>query len=308
MRSPVPLPLLPPKANSFFTSLDKAVQIYDRATGKILSTLKGHTKKVTAVVATSSLTDAGLPTFVISSSLDKSVRFWSPNGNKTVYGATVSLPTGGEVTSLALHPTDTLLASASTDGTWSIHDLATDKPSTLLTVSLPEDAAAGTSNTAIAFHPDGTLLGVGSSDSRIRVFDIVTGKCVATFPGHSETSGAGAISSLSFSENGYSLASGATGAAEVKLWDLRKLSNSHSIELPAGHVVNAVRWDASAQFLAAVGTDLRVWQNKTWESLLVNEANTAELTGVAWGKEGREVASAGLDRTVRFVAAPAKAE
>ncbi len=278
--------------------------MYDRSTSKILANLKGHTKKVTAVLASAKTTgDADLPAFLVSASLDKSLRVWAPNGAKTVYAATANLSLGGEVTGLSLHPSETLVASSSSDGTWAIHDLAADKPATLLTGTLA-DAPEGTGASSVAFHPDGAIFAVGSTDSHIRVFDSVSGKCVATFPGHSE-SGAGAVTSLSFSENGYTLASAAAGSAEVKLWDLRKLTNSANIALAEGAVVNAVRFDPSAQFLAVVGTDLRVFANKTWELLAVSEENAGELTGVAFGVNGKEIAVGGIDRTVRFLSAPA---
>lgn len=280
--------------------MDKAVQVYDRSTSKILATLKGHTKKVTAVLASPTLTSENLPAFLVSSSLDKSVRVWAPNGNKTVYGSVANLSTGGEVNAISFHATGTLFASASSDGTWAIHDLETPKPTTLLTVSL--DAEAGTGNTAIAFHPDGVILAVGSTDSKVRIYNADSGSLAATFDGHALVGG-GAISSLSFSENGYTLASSAVGSHEVKIWDLRKLTNSHTITLPEGAAITQVRFDYSAQFLAVVGTDLRVYVNKTWEELLVNEENTAELTGVSFGKSGLELATSGMDRTVRFVGA-----
>lgn len=288
-------------------SLDKAVQVYDRSTSKILATLKGHTKKVTAVVASSTLTDAGLPSYLISSSLDKSVRVWAPNGNKTVYGAIGNLALGAEVNGLALHPSGTLVASAQADGQWSIHDLPTDgsKPTTLLTGSLPADVEDGTSCTAIAFHPDGAIFGVGSSDAKIRIFDTPTGGCIASFEGHE---GARAVTSLSFSENGYTLASSAVGSSQVKVWDLRKLANVANIEVGEGQVVNEVRFDESAQFLAVVGTDARVYQNKTWEELVRSEENGAELTGVRFASGGKEVVVAGVDRTVRVLSAPAAEE
>ncbi|GAA5889605.1 hypothetical protein JCM5296_002409 [Sporobolomyces johnsonii] len=286
--------------------LDKNVQLYDRTTSKILATLKGHTKKVTSVVASPSLTEEGLPSFVVSSSLDKSVRVWTPNGNKTVYGASANLSLGGEVHQLSLHPSGSLVASAQADGTWSIHDLtpASGKPSTILTGTLPEDAPAGTSNTAIAFHPDGVIFGVGSSDSKIRVFETLTGKCVATFDGHASEPSAADVLSLAFSENGYTLASAAKGSHEVKIWDLRKLSNAANIALDADAAANALRFDYSAQALAVVGTDARVYQNKTWELLVTSDENGAELTGVEWSRDGKELVVAGIDRTVRVLSAP----
>ncbi|GAA5900537.1 hypothetical protein JCM8208_000528 [Rhodotorula glutinis] len=285
--------------------LDKNVIVYDRSTSKIVATLKGHTKKVTAVVASPSVTDEGLPTFIVSSSLDKSVRVWTPNGNKTVYGCTGNLSLGAEVRQVALHPTNSLAVSVQGDGTWAIHDLTGgDKPETILTGALPADAAEGTSNTAVAVHPDGIIFAVGSSDSRIRVFETLTGKCVAAFEGHSAEPDAKDVASLSFSENGYSLASAAHGSAQAKVWDLRKLSCTASIDVEQ-QPVNVVAWDYTGHFLAVVGADARVYANKTWALLAKSDDNAAELTGARWGTDSKELVVAGIDRTVRFLSAPA---
>ncbi|GAA5960774.1 hypothetical protein JCM3765_000812 [Sporobolomyces pararoseus] len=289
--------------------LDKNVLLYDRTTSKILATLKGHTKKVTSVAVSSSLTEEGLPSFVVAGSLDKSVRVWAPSGGKSVYGVTGNISLGSEVNQISLHPSNSLVGSAQSDGTWAIHDLqsSSGKPSTILTGSLPEDAASATSNTAISFHPDGVIFAVGSSDSKVRVFETLTGNCVATFDGHSSESGASEIVSLAFSENGYTLASAAKGSNQVKIWDLRKLSNSANIELEQDVQVNALKFDYSAQALAVVGTDARVYQNKSWELLVKSEENGDLLTGVDWSKDGKELVVAGIDRTVRILSA-AKSE
>ncbi|BGP49722.1 hypothetical protein JCM10450v2_005627 [Rhodotorula kratochvilovae] len=289
---------------------DKNVIVYDRSTSKIVASLKGHTKKVTAVVASPSLTAEGLPSFIVSSSLDKSVRVWTPNGAKAVYGCTSNVALGAEVRQLALHPTGSLAVSAQADGTWAILDLAVDKPQVVLSGALPADAEAGTANTAVAVHPDGIIFAVGSSDARIRVFETLTGKCVAAFDGHSAEPDAKDVVALSFSENGYSLASAASGSSQAKVWDLRKLACTASIDL-AGEgsgdavVVNAVAWDYTGHFLAVAGADARVYANKTWALLAKSDDNAAPLTAVRWGKDSKELVVAGVDRTVRFLAAPA---
>ncbi|GAA5895311.1 pre-mRNA-processing factor 19 [Sporobolomyces salmoneus] len=288
--------------------LDKNVLLYDRTTSKILATLKGHTKKVTSVAASSSLTEEGLPSFVVAGSLDKSVRVWAPSGGKSVYGVTGNISLGSEVNQISLHPSNSLVGSAQADGTWAIHDLtpSSGKPATILTGSLPEDSASGTSNTAISFHPDGVIFAVGSSDSKIRVFETLTGNCVATFDGHSSESDVGEIVSLAFSENGYTLASAAKGSKQVKIWDLRKLSNSANIDLESDVQVTALKFDYSAQALGVAGTDARVYQNKSWELLLKSEENSDLLTGVDWSKDGKELVVAGIDRTIRILSAAAQ--
>jgi len=230
-----------------------------------------------------------------------------PGSGKAAYAAGGTLSGhSDEVTGVAVHPSSTLFASASLDGTWSLHDLAhsSGKPTTLVTVSL-EGVPEGTGISSLGWHPDGQILGVGCTNGSIRIFDVKTTKCAADFEGHGAASGK--VLSLSFSENGYLLATVAERSTEVKLWDLRKGINSHSIALPEGYKASAVNWDFSAQYLSVVGTDLRVWQNKTWEELIRFEGNAAELTGVAWVNGGKEVLVGGIDRTVRVLGAPTTA-
>ena len=66
----------------------------------------------------------------------------------------------------------------------------------------------------------------------------------------------GAISCLAFSENGYYLATGAADAT-VKLWDLRKLKNFHTITPAAGGNIGGVQFDYSGQFLTVGSNDVR---------------------------------------------------
>lgn len=80
---------------------------------------------------------------------------------------------------------------------------------------------------------------------------------MAKFGGHK-----GPVKALSFSENGYYLATAAEDG--VKVWDLRKLKNFKTLEGPA----SAVAFDFSAQNLALGGTDARVVGVKQdWASL-----------------------------------------
>lgn len=78
---------------------------------------------------------------------------------------------------------------------------------------------------------------------------------VAKFEGHSAP-----ITALSFSENGYYLA---TSAADgVKLWDLRKLKNFKSLEPYEGAVTTSLAFDGSGHYLAVGGKDARVYGAK----------------------------------------------
>jgi pre-mRNA-processing factor 19 len=139
---------------------------------------------------------------------------------------------------------------------------------------------------------------------------------VATFEGH-----VGNISAISFSENGYYLATAADDAS-VKLWDLRKLKNFKNIQvtgnfydhnllefkltlkkwfqLDDGYEVKDLCFDQSGSYLAVAGTDVRVYLCKQWIDLKVFNDHTAMATGVRFGKNASYLASTSMDRTLKL--------
>ena len=89
------------------------------------------------------------------------------------------------------------------------------------------------------------------------MWDVKSQKSVAKVEGHT-----GSVTALSFSENGYYLA---TSAADgVKLWDLRKLKNFKSIAPwgEGGATTTCVAFDHSGHYLAVGGSDARVYSVK----------------------------------------------
>ena len=298
--------------------MDKSVLVYDRSSKKVISTLKGHTKKINSAIfigGTEGL-DA-VPSLIASASADKTVKLWAASNAVGAKGGPYALKatiTGhtGEVSAVSAHPSGTMIASAGMDSTWILSDLSGQREPTtpLLHVTVPPASAdsgalAVGGATSIAFHPDGAILGVGCADSHVRIFDVRTADVAATFEGHSNVGG-GAVGSLSFAENGYLLASSSLGAGgAVQIWDLRKLKAVHSIPTAADASIRTIRFDHSAQYLATAGTALRVYQHKTWNELYSFDSNAAELTGVAFAKQGREVIVAGLDRSIRVLGAAA---
>ncbi|CAH7666655.1 hypothetical protein PPACK8108_LOCUS1004, partial [Phakopsora pachyrhizi] len=116
-------------------------------------------------------------------------------------------------------------------------------------------------------HPNGVILVVGLMNSILKVLDVKNASCLANFEGHKE-SGSGPINCLSSIQNRYSLETISTQSTMFKLWDLRRPSNYHSIELADYYKPRRVKWDYSGQFISAFGDYLRVWQNKTWKQFL----------------------------------------
>lgn len=283
---------------------DKQVQVYNKSTGKIAATLKGHTKEVTRVAFAQSSVGlehgnvsadkAGVPPpFAISASADHSVRVWrAAEEGKNAYALSHTVNDFKDtVSGLAAHPCGDYFVASSNDGSWAVYDLTSG--SRLLHVQTAHQFAS------LDVHPDGVLLAAGTTAGTVIIYDLRTGQESATFA--SDAAGS-SVSSLSFSENGYLLASAT--ATQVEIWDLRKLSKSGTIAVEGdGSVTTSVRFDPSAQFLAVVGADVRVYANKTWELLFkAEEGHSAPATDVKWQWSDGALITAGLDRTVRTFA------
>ncbi|WFD29207.1 Phosphoinositide phosphatase sac1 [Malassezia sp. CBS 17886] len=287
---------------------DKVVMVHDRATDKVVSTLKGHTKAVSCVAFSGranpdvgpEAADAPVPSYAVSGSADKTVRVWRTTDKGGYKLAHVLKGYKEDVVGVDVHPTDELVGSASHDGSWAIHSLETGAE--LLRVFAPEEDAdgAGYAYTSFAFHPDGQLAATGTAGGAIRVWDVKQGKQSALLSGH-----AGAVHTLDFSQNGYILAAASRDSNEVRLWDLRKLSVSRVLnpypESETG-AVQQVRFDPTARLLAVVGAGLRMYGGKAWESCFAGDTAPASQTGVQWSPVDGALAVSALDRTVRVYA------
>lgn len=138
-------------------------------------------------------------------------------------------------------------------------------------------------------------------EKTVAVWDIKDQVTVATLQGHE-----GDVRSLSFSENGYYLATGSTDGS-VKLWDLRKPVCVQTLKISEGPV-NSVRFDSTGQYIAVGAHSVHVYNFETKSSV----AATVELTnhegavmGVCLGQQARSLASVSMDRTLKIYRIPA---
>jgi pre-mRNA-processing factor 19 len=90
----------------------------------------------------------------------------------------------------------------------------------------------------------------------------------------------------------------------VKLWDLRKLSNTKTFTLDEDYKVHSLAFDNYGQYLAVGGSDVRVLKAKDGSPLATFTDNSAEITGLKWSPMADSLLAAGMDRTVRFYGAP----
>jgi pre-mRNA-processing factor 19 len=178
----------------------------------------------------------------------------------------------GAVTSIALHPSKAILASAGADKRFMLYDLSNFK--------LVSQVYTEADITRCAFHVDGMLLFLAGPDGKIRIYDVKTG----SDSGITLEAG-GPIGSISFSENGTWFATAEKGSSHVSIWDLRKQVVIKTLDV--GSTVDSLHFDYTGQFLAVAGPgSVSVQQytksSKSWSEPL---RKAVPARDVAWGKK-----------------------
>jgi pre-mRNA-processing factor 19 len=181
----------------------------------------------------------------------------------------------GAVTSISLHPSGAILASAGTDKRFAFHDLSSFK--TVTQVYTETDISC------CSFHVDGLLFFVGGSDGKISIYDVKTGSSMV------ELDTSGPVRAISFNENGTWFAVVQEDSNNVSVWDIRKQQVVKVLD--AGSAVESAKWDYTGQFIAAAGTgSVSVHQytkaTKSW-SEPIRKAVPAK--DVAWGANAQSL-------------------
>jgi pre-mRNA-processing factor 19 len=279
--------------------MDSNAVIFDHTVGREISVLRGHAKRLHAAL----FHPDDSRRMILTASADKSVKLWTHRTTDTDYAETLTIGNssdqkcfGGEVTGIAVHPTGDYAACSSKDGFWSLASLS--HGAILESIGGERKSKSQISPcTGICFHPDGLLLGVGrgSPQQVVEIWDVKTQSKIHSFEGH-----AGAVLGLDFSENGYYMASTGTDG-QVKLWDLRKLKDIKTMNLPGRTAGNCVCFDHSGTFLVAGGgSDITVSTVKDWDQIKILKGHSKDVTAVRFGPGARGLVSASLDRTVKL--------
>ncbi|TDH69818.1 hypothetical protein CCR75_006447 [Bremia lactucae] len=286
--------------------VDKHAKIFDTVKQQVVATLSGHTKKLSHV--------SFHPTadVLLTASHDKTVKLWTLQGDKSSVACTFE-GFQDAVTSVSIHPTGNFVLSGSLDATWAIHDARRGQLLTRHTLhgelAMPAISAGqptkSTNETRCAcFHPDGGIFGTAAKSKLVQMWAMTSLSNVVTFEGH-----AAPVTALSFSENGYHLASGSEDGV-VKLWDLRKAASFGEIDFkkehPTLHVgaIYSMNFDASGSHLAVASAQsvqvLKEVRKNQWEVIKSLEDHTATVTSVQFAPDSSYLASTSMDRSLKI--------
>ena len=186
------------------------LSVYDRKTGELLKTMKGHEDYVISV------TFSPDGKTIVSGSSDKTVRLWNTD---TWEEKMVLDGHEAQVTSVAFSPDGTMFASASLDTTVRLWDANTGAEISVIDGHAPNFSKvifspdgttivsvdstptiylwdAGTAEQkkviksdefgvhSVAFSPDGNVLATGNESGVVQLFDVGSGESLRKFPGH----------------------------------------------------------------------------------------------------------------------------
>jgi WD40 repeat protein len=267
-------------------SNDGMVRLWDTSTGRIRTTLTGHT----------GLTGHSEPGFLLGASPDgrilatvgehNSVRLWDTSTGRlrtTLTGHT------GAVTSMAVSRDGRILAAfGASISSVQLWDTSTGRLRTTLT---GHTGAV----TSMAVSRDGHTLASSSDDGTVQLWDTSTGRRRTTLTGHT-----GAVTSMAVSRDGHTLAASG-GDGTVQLWDTSTGRIRTTLTANTGNV-NSMLFSPDGHTLAASSGDgaVQLWSTSTGRIRTTLTGHTGAVTSMAFSRDGHTLASSSDDGTVRL--------
>ncbi len=242
----------------------------------------GHCTPVTCVAQHAG---AGL---VASGGAEGVIMLWKRDDGRAVR-ALFAHPAG--LAALAFRPDGTRLASASTAGTVSLHDL---DGQVAWTTPVPKPA---TQITRLVFHPAGSALLAATADGRLLGFDAKTGRLIREQP--VDPTG---LHALAFAPDGQQVALGASGG-QVYLWDTAawKTVRSWNTYSPVG----GVAFVGGSGLLATGGRAVQFWETATGREVWTLEIASGPVRSLVMNDRSGALAVAGPGERVLVFDLPA---
>ncbi|XP_015883273.3 protein ENHANCER OF LHP1 1 [Ziziphus jujuba] len=198
------------------------------------------------------------------------------------------------VTSLALSPNSTCLASGSVDHSVKLYKFPAGEFETNITrFTLPIRV--------LAFNKSGTMLAAAGDDEGIKLINTVDGSIARVLKGHK-----GPVTGLGFDPNGEYLASiDSTGT--LIYWELQSGDALHTLKGIAPDsgldlsVMNVLSWSPDGETLAAPGlkNDVVMYDRDTAEKLFsLRGDHTQPICYLSWSPNGKYMATSSLDKQI----------
>lgn len=213
----------------------------------------------------------------------------------------------GGLTSIAVSPDGTHIATASLDGTVKIWDSAMGKELQVLDssdeTSKPWESVMGKellplqghSNTvwSVAFSHDGSQLVTARLDKTAKVLDVASGKTIVTLTGHIAP-----LTDATFSPDGTHVAT-ASNDGITKIWDIK--TGKKLLDLASGPTF-AVAYSPDGTQIATANADgiAKVWDANNGNALLALSAHNGNVLAVTFSPDGTRLATAGSDGTAKM--------
>jgi WD40 repeat protein len=194
------------------------------------------------------------------------------------------------VTGAAFHPNGREIATGSYDRTIRFWDAATGRQIKVIDHGEDSPWVYG-----LAYSPDGKLLAEGSyGRGIIRVWNSQTHEKLFDLGGH-----LGPTTSLAFSPDSRLLASTSSDDTAVRLWNMSTGKSAGLLEGPV--VPNNVAFSPDgSRLVTSLSREVRVWQLAGRREALAISGETNLFVWATFSTDGRQIVSAGEDRTIRI--------
>ena len=269
-------------------------QLQETATGRVITTLKEHTGKVTAVAYSTDGTKIAL------GSDNGTVKLWEAETGRLLAILSGNM---GAITDVKFSPNGT----------------------TAVTLSIPEDETGGNviklwnvkrgltiatldsrvySARYIAFSPSGEMLALPSRDNTISLWNTDRGLKIATLVGHTDQ-----VYAMAFSPDDTKLASAGLKDNTARLWEIE--TGKIIAALPHKWYVFDVAFSPDGAILASGGSGdvtLRLWDGKTGRPITALHGHGDTIRRIVFSTDGRTLASGSDDGTVLLWKVPALLE